>query len=99
MSKRTIEIPVEPGDKVYAVIGDTVVTVPVDMININIASDGTERVTVYGYIYYPDPFYSDGRKRKESISLSLRETASKALDRAYLTREEAEEALTNGKSK
>lgn len=99
MSKRTIEIPVEPGDKVYAVAGDSVFTVPVEMININIDPDGTERVTVYGYIYFPDPFYSDGRKRKQSISLPLRETASKTLDRAYLTLEEAMEALDNEKKK
>ena len=35
MGKRIIEIPVEPGDVVYAIMGDRIMAVPVEMVYVN----------------------------------------------------------------
>ena len=91
MGKRIIEIPVEPGDVVYAIMGDRIMAVPVEMVYVNITQDGETRASIWGNVYFPNPFYIDGRRTKESISLSLNE--SRVYDRAYLTREEAEAVL------
>lgn len=86
---RTINIPCNIGDKIYAKAGDQIRELEICDIAVYIYPD-LERIRIAAFINLPDPLYSDGRMTRKVFTFRLEEDAFCG-ERGFFTREEAEE--------
>lgn len=91
MREAKLCIPVSPGDKLFAVIGDKVRECTIDVIHVHLHPDFFTHVLDVSFSA-PDP-YMDGKERiyRELVKLGEREVGYYA---AYTTAEAAEKALS-----
>ena len=90
---RYIELPCAVGDTVYFIQSKRIYSGQIVLIRPFIHKDNT---TFHGNVEYEceDPFYNDGRKMRHQVSVVFQEYGNNTI--AYLTKEEAEQALKGG---